>query len=219
MIVPFKTIEYQLFSSGFDVGTKIVYQQNAFCNNDLFFDYVRDVICEEVERRRTLFGVKKQRAVLLLDQCRSHCSNEVKAILKSHRIEIVYFPSHCSHLIQPLDLSLFGIMKQKFTKKLWGFDFESSEQKERVIRALMVIEAFHVSSVPCNVVACFRKIGLYPGVDDKWNRSSFIDSKTINLKLRNACDNINFEEFDVFPTLRRKTVILKEYKNMNTNEE
>ena len=182
MIVPFKTIENEIYSCGWDCTTKIVYQENAFCNNQLFVDYLREVVCEEIERRRSVYSIQDQRAVVMMDQCTSHCSIEVKTLLQSHNIDIIFWPSHCSHLVQPLDLSLFGITKSKYMKKLWNFDFDSAEQKERVIRALAVLESFHISATPGNVVSSFRKIGLFPGYDERFKskRDSFIDPTTIN---------------------------------------
>ena len=88
-------MEYNFFLSGHGDSTEIVNQESTFCNNELFIDYVKNVICvDDVENRRKLMKIN-HRFILLMDQFTSHCAKEVTSLLKLHSIDIVLLQSHC----------------------------------------------------------------------------------------------------------------------------
>ena len=49
--------------------------------------------------------------LLLLDNHQSHISLEVIKIAEENGLNILTFPPHCSHRLQPLDICLFGPFK------------------------------------------------------------------------------------------------------------
>jgi hypothetical protein len=50
-------------------------------------------------------------AILFTNGHNSRCNEEVISLLKDNRIHLMIFP-HCTHLIQPLDLTVFGEFKK-----------------------------------------------------------------------------------------------------------
>ncbi|XP_053960488.1 uncharacterized protein LOC128864756 [Anastrepha ludens] len=57
---------------------------------------------------------KNSPTLLLLDNHVSHLSVEAIDLAIAHGITIVSFPPHCSHRMQPLDVSVFGPFKAMF---------------------------------------------------------------------------------------------------------
>ncbi|KAF1982819.1 CENP-B protein [Aulographum hederae CBS 113979] len=56
--------------------------------------------------------------LLICDGHGSHTTVEFMKIAKDNRVFIIYLPSHTSHVLQPLDLGVFGPLKQKYSQQL-----------------------------------------------------------------------------------------------------
>ena len=51
---------------------------------------------------------ESQPILLILDNCSSHVDVSIIDYAKKHYITLLSFPPHCSHRLQPLDVSVFG---------------------------------------------------------------------------------------------------------------
>ena len=51
---------------------------------------------------------KSNPGLIILDNHSSHMSLEVIEIAEENGLDILSFPPHCCHRLQPLDLSVFG---------------------------------------------------------------------------------------------------------------
>ncbi|XP_064639539.1 uncharacterized protein LOC135495059 [Lineus longissimus] len=58
---------------------------------------------------------KEKPALLLVDNHDSHCSLEVVDLARENCLTIVTFPPHCSHKLQPLDISVYGPLKKYYS--------------------------------------------------------------------------------------------------------
>jgi len=54
--------------------------------------------------------------LLTCDQHETHMSKDVVDLCRGNGVEVVCLPSHTTHALQPLDVSLFGPLKEAFTK-------------------------------------------------------------------------------------------------------
>jgi hypothetical protein len=52
--------------------------------------------------------------MLILDGHGSHINIEFMWMCRQHRIHVLYLPAHSSHLLQPLDLAPFSVVKSKY---------------------------------------------------------------------------------------------------------
>ena len=50
--------------------------------------------------------------LLCLDGHGSHKQLEVAKLCREHKVKLLIFPPHCSHILQPLDLSCFNVLKK-----------------------------------------------------------------------------------------------------------
>ena len=89
------------------------YQENGFMNEELFIDYIQCVLFPEIQRRRITFKLENEKAIAIFDGCSSHCTTQVKNLL-STSIDFVIIPPHSSHILQPLDTSIFHLIKNDF---------------------------------------------------------------------------------------------------------
>src|SRR5690606_10068265 len=56
--------------------------------------------------------------LLILDGHKSHESTEFMYLCYTHNIHLLYLPPHTSHVLQPLDQSVFGPLKSAYRKEL-----------------------------------------------------------------------------------------------------
>ncbi len=59
--------------------------------------------------------------MLILDGYNSHYSYKFEYYCKKNNIIIFYIPLHSSHLLQPLDIGCFNILKQSYGKEVENF--------------------------------------------------------------------------------------------------
>jgi hypothetical protein len=69
-----------------------------------------DFICQFDAR----MGSANRRVLLFLDKCPAHPSDTT--ILKN--IKVIFFPANCTSRLQPLDLGMIHVTKEKYWKTL-----------------------------------------------------------------------------------------------------
>lgn len=98
---------------------KVVFKHTptTFITRELFEDWFQSVFLPEVLERRRRFVLPSQPAFLVLDQCRSHSSAVVDELCSLNNIIFIKLAPHSSHIYQPLDRCLFGVLKKKLQRK------------------------------------------------------------------------------------------------------
>jgi hypothetical protein len=74
--------------------------------------------------------------MLILDRHGSHVDIEFMWECRQHQIHLLYLPAHTSHLLQPLDLAPFSVIKSKYRhqiQELSLIDDAAPVKKERFI--------------------------------------------------------------------------------------
>ena len=104
-----------------------------------------------------------QPLLLILDNCSSHVDLSVIDFAKEHHITLLSFPPHCSHRLHPLDVSVFGPLKTYKNQKMdsWMRKNPGRSMSIHVIPSI-VSYAYPLAFTPSNIVAEFRKTGIYP---------------------------------------------------------
>jgi hypothetical protein len=66
-----------------------------------------------------------------------HGSHEATEFIRINKVQVIFLPPHSSHVLQPLDLSVFGPMKQRYRstiEELACFDDAAPVKKSRLIQ-------------------------------------------------------------------------------------
>ncbi|KAI0997084.1 hypothetical protein K3495_g11101 [Podosphaera aphanis] len=77
-----------------------------------------------------------QHRLLLLDGHGSHVDVEFLWLYKQKKVELLFLPPHATHILQPLDLSVFSIVKSRYRnqiRELARLDDSAPVKKERFI--------------------------------------------------------------------------------------
>jgi hypothetical protein len=56
--------------------------------------------------------------LLIMDSHASHVGTDVIDFARKNDVHLMTFPSHCSHILQPLDLSVYNSLKNVWDKEL-----------------------------------------------------------------------------------------------------
>ncbi|XP_062849708.1 uncharacterized protein LOC134311989 [Trichomycterus rosablanca] len=106
------------------------------------------------------FAPAERPLLLYLDQNESHVYKEVVDFCSGNGIEVVCLPAHVSHLLQPLDVAVFGALKTAFTAvalRTGGDMVDGKRQFSAILK-----EAFQEAVTADNIKEGFRITGLFP---------------------------------------------------------
>ena len=110
-------------------------------------------------------------AILVMDNHESHVTLATIDTARENGLIILSFPPHCSHRMQPLDVSTYGPFKRYYNATCtdWMLSHPGRAITIYDIGALSG-QAYYRAFVPANITAGFRKTGIYPV-----NRDVFTD--------------------------------------------
>ena len=95
-------------------------QHNAWIDEELFINYIKEVLCKYEHNKRKL---------LIMDYCPANNTPEVLNLLKKKQIDLVFIPKRMTSVLQPLDrminLPFKKYLKNKFT------DYMLFEKKDK----------------------------------------------------------------------------------------
>lgn len=122
-------------------------------------------------------ATKENPCLLLLDNHESHVNIDVVALAKANGIHLLTFPPHCSHRLQPLDVSVYGPFKAYYNAAASTW-MTSNPGKTLTIYHLpeLIKVAFNKAMSRQNIISGFEKTGIHPLNPDMFTESDFLMS-------------------------------------------
>jgi len=96
-------------------------------NSEIFLEWFQSVFIPGADKYRPI-GYNGP-LFLILDGHTSHTSYEVIKAARDNNVELIRLPSHSTHMLQPLDLSVFGPLKTYWSTLVKNFE----EKKKRKV--------------------------------------------------------------------------------------
>jgi len=130
----------------------------AAISNDELFPAIHRVLgkrfltCYE---RQLKGNISNENALILLDNSSSHINESVNILCTMHNILLLSFPPHSSHILQPLDLLLFSLVK----KRSYGMTTYNG-YSDTTIRILNIVNSIHKAGIPHLVRLSFVQFSL-----------------------------------------------------------
>ena len=90
-----------------------------------------------------------------MDMHGSHKQLEVAKLCREHEVELLVFPPHCIHILQPLDLSCFNVLNNKAS-------ISASEVIARSDVPPLIKPAWQTAFAPENIKGAFMAAGISP---------------------------------------------------------
>ncbi|KAM9938270.1 hypothetical protein OXX80_002219 [Metschnikowia pulcherrima] len=143
-------------------GWRVGVSQNGWSNNKLAVRWLQKIFIPFTERKTK--GVYR---LLILDGHGSHLTPKFEKICKENKIITICMPAHSSHILQPLDLVCFSVLKGSYYKMIeklmraqvnhiTKFDFLAAYPNARV-------KAFRSE----NVISAFETAGIWPDCPER----------------------------------------------------
>jgi hypothetical protein len=181
----------------YELGATMAMQTKAWMIGSLFSSWIAHFV-KALEMREGIFPTNWH--LLILDGHNSHVILDVVYKAKQNGLDLLTLPSHTSHLIQPLDCSIFRPFKCAFRGYMDAWTLQNrgrpaqkedlaewvSLALERTLTANNIIQGFKGTGIwPLNLEALARKMGTskqfkevsIPGIldleDDKRSRSFY----------------------------------------------
>ncbi|KAI5069585.1 hypothetical protein GOP47_0015886 [Adiantum capillus-veneris] len=174
-------------------GAAMAMQKKAWMKGELFKAWL-----QHFDNAITKSIGKDSRHLLILDGHGSHVSLEVVEQAQAAGIDIMTLPTHTSHKLQPLDVSVFKSLKVQFRKErdIWQ-QRTTSRQASKAELASIVAKAIKTSFTESNIKAGFETTSIWP-----FNPSA-VDFKGMpcnHITLINNSEQVIEEEVSQVPT-------------------
>ncbi|XP_065664813.1 uncharacterized protein LOC136086445 [Hydra vulgaris] len=120
---------------------------------------------------RHVKSLNEYKILLILDDHSSHLHFETLNLAKENGIVMLFLPPHCSHKLQPQDVSVFGPFKKYLSvaQDAWLKNNPGKAIKTYDIPKI-VSDSLSLAITCTNITKCFQKTGVYP-----YNASIFAD--------------------------------------------
>lgn len=100
--------------NGAPAGSDYAVSKSGWTNEEIFVDWLQHF-------KMNSGASSENKTVLILDNHTSHCSLAAWNFCRENGIIMVSLPPHCSHRMQPLDLTVFGPMKKAYYEQCDNF--------------------------------------------------------------------------------------------------
>ena len=129
--------------------------ESGWVDSELFYAWMQKIFLVHAVHQRPVF--------LLVDGHSSHMILDLIDLARENNIILFCLPPHTTHLLQPLDVSVFKSLKDHFYRSLRAFCFvKRNVVVSKKEFASVVKEPFEKAFSISNVKAGFKKCGIYP---------------------------------------------------------
>ena len=176
--------------------------RSGWINRDLFTYWGLTFLSEISLYRLTLPShLRKQRILLLLDGHKSRINYFIAKLFDIYGIDILVFPGHTSHVLQPFDVGVASSLKSEYRRLIllytmkYGKEMEANQNRltARDLRIMMIrcmLDAISKSASIQNIQAGYRQSGIFP-LDSKLPLSSkFAMDQSLRNKFPDLYKNI-----------------------------
>ena len=138
----------------YDLGSS----KSGWISADSFFGWLVNLFFPSI-KDKVQFPV-----LIFMDGHTSHINLAIATFCKENHIILYIFPPHASHIMQPLDVAVYGPLKKHWNAALYQFGIEFKGLSMNKSHFFKVFDSAWKKSIqtPQNAVAGFRKCGLVP---------------------------------------------------------
>lgn len=185
--------------------------ENGWMTAEVFFEYFSNVFVPYVKKVGIAFPI-----IVFLDGHRSHMTLHLSRFCRENQIILVALVPNATHILQPLDIAVFGPMKNKW--KLIVRKYKVENQGQEITKLQIPAELSQIINDPSmksNIISGFKSTGLYPFSADNVDYDKIILRKNsleqkpkvnpaVAEHLKYLESKIDFELLDQFNLTKRR---------------
>lgn len=155
LIISRKNYKAEYFD-GIPPGSLDLCHPSGYMTGDLFFKWMRHFVA-------FVNASLANKVLLILDGHSSHKNLDALEFAKANGVVMLCFPPHCTHRMQPTDLSFFGPLQAYYDREMSTW---IKNQTGRTIGLYQVAQlfgrAYEIAASVRNITSGFEKSGIYP---------------------------------------------------------
>ncbi len=128
----------------------------AYTNNEISFEWIQHFYKYTISKR------KGQSTLLIVDGHGSHCTLEVITFCEEHGILLFPLPPHLTHLLQPLDVSVFQPLKHFQSKAVDKLVRDDAISLSKLDFLSYIGEVRKQAFKKNTILSGFKRAGIYP---------------------------------------------------------
>jgi hypothetical protein len=155
-----KTVQQQHFPEDLDFldGWEFSCSENGWTSNKLALVWLRKVFIPSTKPEN-----KNEPRLLILDGHGSHMTEEFLWECYNNNIYLLFLPAHASHVLQPLDVAVFGPLKRAYRRLLSDLSSIADSSHIGNITFLYTYDKARKEAITkSNALAGFKATGLWP---------------------------------------------------------
>lgn len=158
------------FLNGTPPGSLALPSRSGWMSSDLFVSCLEHII------KHTKCSIDHP-ILLILDNHESHVSIDVINKAKDNGVIMLTFPPHCSHRLQPLDVSVFSPLKSQYNRVCndWLLNHPGKTISIYCVGEL-VGQAYPLAVTQKNIISGFKKTGIYPFNSEPFTEEEYLMS-------------------------------------------
>lgn len=139
-------------------GWGLAKSEKGWITGEVFYEYIANVFYPWIKKKEIALPV-----ILFVDGHSSHLTYHLSNFCNEVGIVIVALNPNATHIIQPLDVSVFGPLKKKWTREVHKWRMENSQISINKLQLPKLLHGILQNDLhPQVIVNGFRKCGLYP---------------------------------------------------------
>ena len=116
-------------------------------------------------------------SLLIFDNHESHLSFKTSSMAKEHGVTVLTIPPHCSHRIQPLDVSVYYPFSKYYDDAINSWMISNPGKLISIYEVASCVNSAHERALtPANIISGFRKTGIYPFDRNIFSDDDFMSS-------------------------------------------
>lgn len=143
-----KRLTQELVSNGME-GSKFTTSENGWVTSDIFLDFFKN---------HFLTNVTERPVILLYDGHSTHITANIIETARESNVHLFVLPPHSSHMLQPLDVSIFSPFKQQLNSEIHKYLHNHPHTViTRQQLPSFINTAYRSSMLVSNIMSGFRK--------------------------------------------------------------
>ena len=134
----------------------VAYTENGWISSEAFFTWFTSLFHERIKES------VPHPIIVFMDGHTSHINMPISEYCKTNNIILYCFPPHASHILQPLDVSVFGPLKKRWNKEVNAFTAKYRVSLTKKSFFTVFDPAWMDAKQRMHGVSGFRKAGLVP---------------------------------------------------------
>lgn len=164
------------YLEGTPPGTVDFVSDNGWVNSEIFLDWMKFFV-------KSVRPTAEQKCLLILDNHTSHRSLAVVEYASANNVVLLSVPPHCTHKLQPLDVSVYGPLGTYFERAIDKWQKKHPAQRVTLYEIGQIFGTAYLQAItPQNAINGFTKTGITDGDIDVFSDIDFAPADVTNVE-------------------------------------